>query len=176
MILGKPLNKKSAFTVIELATTVTLVGVIFAAGIISLISILRFYNTEQAKHRSADNMATVLTYIKKDAIQASSCTISNDASGNPQLQLTITDYAVAGHPSVTITYSLSADGRTLTRTRDGATRQITNLIDSANLPNYDFGPPDGYPQNYLFVDMHTRDGNNVAHQRMGVMLSEAPPP
>lgn len=192
-MLENPLNKKSAFTpleikrshkrshkfltgftLIELVTTVALVGAVFAAGITALLSIVRFYTTEQAKHRAADDLTLALNWIHRDAMRADDADTS-DVAGNPHLELTITNYAVAGHPSVTVTYSLSAGNTTLTRTEDGATTQITTLIDPANEPNYDFGPADGYPQNYLFVEMHTIDGDNVAHQRMGVMLCEAPP-
>lgn len=154
----KTFYNRAGFTLLEFMTAISLVGVIFTAGITALISTMRFYNIEQAKNRAEDDLHLALSWIKKDAMQADVA----DTTGVPgQLTLRITDN-VTGSVD-TITYSVS--GTILQRTRGAQIRDITELIDTANPPQY------STPSlNYLLVDMTTIHDTDSAQQRLGVML------
>lgn len=161
IMLKNPQNKKSAITLIELMVTVSLVGLIFGAGITALTTTIKFYGTEQNKHRASDDLALALNWIRKDAMQADTV----DTSVANQLTLTVTDYARPAHPQNTITYSVT--GTILQRNRAGNIINITDRLDSSHLPEY--SAPSS--PNYLFVRMYTKDGDNTADQRMGVKLN-----
>lgn len=150
------LKKNSAFTLIELVSAISLVGLVFVAGTTSLVSTMKFYGREQTKNRAADDLHLALSWIKKDAMQADLA----DTSVANQLTLRITDYAT-GVP-VNITYAVVLG--VLQRTRGVQTIDITELI-AAALPVYSAPFP-----NYLLVDMSTTFVNDSAQQRLGVML------
>lgn len=159
-MLKEARDKKSAVSLVELLVAVSLVGAIFAAGISTLTTTIKFYGAEQNKHRASDDLALALSWIMKDAMQADAA----NTSVNNQLTLTVTDYARPGRPSNTITYSVT--GTTLQR--NGVA--ITDKIDPGNLPTYESNSVN-YPPNYLFVRIYTKDGDNTANQRMGVRLN-----
>lgn len=161
-MLKEARDKKSAVSLVELLVAVSLVGTIFAAGITALTTTIRFYGTEQNKHRASDDLALALNWIKKDAMRADTA----DTSVNNQLTLTVTDYARPGHPSNTITYSVT--GTTLQRNGVAITDKIDP--DPNLLPTYESNSAN-YPPNYLIVRMYTKDGNNTADQRMGVKMN-----
>jgi hypothetical protein len=161
--------KKTAITLIELLIVSMLVMLIFGAGITAIITMMRFLKDESTESAATENLANVLEWIKKDAMKSEGA----DTSVPSELKLYFLDNTIDPEQSYEIKYLVENNTELKREKRiEGVPlpeniRLVTDMIDEANLPNFNI-----MENNYLSMEIWIRDPDTGASARShtGIMM------
>lgn len=167
----KPLDKRSAITLIEMIGAVLLVSLIFAVGTVTAIASIRLFKSQLSRSIIADDLTMALEWIKKDAMRSDDVDITTPNEITLDLEVFFEIYEAIPPVNSQIRYYVKSGTAELYRQVVGVPGDgelITDLIDTDNLPV--FSKPAG--SNYLLAEIWIDDPDveATAHQDIGVML------
>jgi type II secretory pathway pseudopilin PulG len=166
LIMKDIFKKVTAMTLVELLIVAMLTMLIFGGGVAATVTMMRFLKEESVESAATENLANALEWIKKDAIRSDEA----DTSSPNSVTLYIHDNMVDPPVDYKIIYLVENDTQLLRRQLSPLPeedRLVTDMIDEANLPNFNI-----MENNYLSMEIWIRDPGTgaSARSRTGIMM------